>query len=79
MRIDKYKNIYSEGEKTKSFLPLLFLSIFVGGIMMKDTNITFRIEREYKEELNALADKSGKSLSRYIYDLLVRFLKKKKS
>ena len=46
---------------------------------MKDTNITFRIEREYKEELNALADKSGKSLSRYIYDLLVRFLKKKKS
>ena len=47
--------------------------------MMKDTNITFRIEREHKEELNALADKAGKSLSRYIYDLLVRFLKKKKS
>ena len=47
--------------------------------MMKDTNITFRIEREYKEELNVLADKAGKSLSRYIYDLLVRFLQKKKS
>ena len=57
---------------------LFSLFYFVGGIM-KDTNITFRIEREYKEELNALADKSGKSLSRYIYDLLVRFLKKKKS
>ena len=78
MRIDKYKITYNEGEKIESFLPLFILSIFVGGIM-KDTNITFRIEREYKEELNALADKSGKSLSRYIYDLLVRFLKKKKS
>lgn len=57
---------------------LFSLFYFVGGIM-KDTNITFRIERDYKEELNALADKSGKSLSRYIYDLLVRFLQKKKS
>ena len=79
MRIDNYKIAYNEGEKIYSFLPLLFLSIFVGSIMMKDTNITFRIEREYKEELNALADKAGKSLSRYIYDLLVRFLQKKKS
>lgn len=66
-------------EKRFSLFSLFFiLSIFVGGIM-KDTNITFRIEREYKEELNALADKAGKSLSRYIYDLLVRFLQKKKS